>query len=305
MRALILVSIMTIVATISGHRKKIRSPSKQSIQAMCDDVKLRGFCLFDDLLKHIGTGNIKRLTRKCCDGSDAIKNAYIVTKNGDQIVKTSNGYFKPMEFDTCAIKGENFCTECCEVNGNWGHWSEYSQCSVTCGNGTRTRTRACDKPVSSNGCSDCVGMDTETQDCNTLCPAELCASFDGYEFDPATNICIKVFQNKLNFFGAKFQCEEDNATLFKMDSIAKRDFLALQLQGDKTFSFFLGAIDKNGQNEFIHLDGTAVDWIGEDPLPGNQDCVRFNRPRSEMDETYCYNMYKSVCEKDVTPTEAE
>ncbi|XP_050394362.1 uncharacterized protein LOC130010380 [Patella vulgata] len=302
MRALILVFIM---ATVCGHRNKIHSYFKSSIQTHCDGVKLRGFCLFGDQLKQFVTGNTKRLTRKCCSDSDAMENAYIVTKNGDQIVKTLNGFFKPMEFDTCAIKGENFCAKCCEVKSNWGNWSPFSQCSVTCGNGTRTRTRTCEKPASSHGCSDCVGVDTETQDCSTLCPAELCATFDGYEFDPATNICIKVFQNKLNFFGAKFQCEEDNGTLFKMDSTAKRDFLALQLQGDTTFSFFLGAIDKNGQNEFIHLDGTAVDWIGEAPLSGRQDCVRFNRPRSEMDETYCYSLYKSVCEKDVTATPSE
>ncbi|XP_050391165.2 MAM and LDL-receptor class A domain-containing protein 2 [Patella vulgata] len=125
MRALILVFFMITVTAIWGHRYKIRRHSRQSrynirrhskpsIHTTCDVIKRRGICLFYDQFKQFV--NIKRLNRKCCSDSDALKTAYIVTKNGDKIVKTCNGFFTPMEFDTCAIKGENFCPKCCKVN---------------------------------------------------------------------------------------------------------------------------------------------------------------------------------------------
>lgn len=31
-------------------------------------------------------------------------------------------------------------------DGNWGSWSEYGQCSQTCGGGLQFRTRECDNP---------------------------------------------------------------------------------------------------------------------------------------------------------------
>ncbi|XP_050410363.1 MAM and LDL-receptor class A domain-containing protein 1 [Patella vulgata] len=115
MRALILVFFMTTVTTILGHRYNIHQHSKPSIQTICNEAKQRGLCLFYDHFKQFVKGNIKRLNRKCCSYSDASKTAYIVTNSGDKIVKTCNGFFTPMEFDTCEIKGENFCPKCCKV----------------------------------------------------------------------------------------------------------------------------------------------------------------------------------------------
>lgn len=49
---------------------------------------------------------------------------------------------------------------CTPVDGDWTDWSE---CSVSCGGGTQTRT--CTDPAPSCGGADCVGSDT--QNCNT------------------------------------------------------------------------------------------------------------------------------------------
>ncbi|XP_060575688.1 coadhesin-like [Ruditapes philippinarum] len=51
------------------------------------------------------------------------------------------------------------------VNGNWGDWQTWSSCSVTCLQGTRSRSRNCDNPAASGGGAACSGDDTETANC--------------------------------------------------------------------------------------------------------------------------------------------
>jgi len=60
------------------------------------------------------------------------------------------------------------------VNGDWSAWAGWSGCDVTCGSGTKTRTRTCDNPKPEHGGDDCVGADHETGVCilNT-CPGKI------------------------------------------------------------------------------------------------------------------------------------
>lgn len=61
--------------------------------------------------------------------------------------------------------------KCClcffQVDGDWTPWSVWSDCSVTCGQGTHVRTRACINPPPRNNGSHCSGPDRETQYCQT------------------------------------------------------------------------------------------------------------------------------------------
>ena len=65
------------------------------------------------------------------------------------------------------------------VNGGYGQWGKWSECSVTCGSkkGTRRRDRLCDSPKPANGGKDCsrLGKDTETEECKpkvSKCPGK-------------------------------------------------------------------------------------------------------------------------------------
>lgn len=51
------------------------------------------------------------------------------------------------------------------VDGSWGHWSGYGNCSVVCGNGQKIRTRHCNNPEPLNGGRDCHGQRTDTISC--------------------------------------------------------------------------------------------------------------------------------------------
>ena len=60
------------------------------------------------------------------------------------------------------------------VNGGWGEWSDFTDCSAECGGGFTSRERACDSPAPFDGGADCVGQDTETLACNDEpCPSNV------------------------------------------------------------------------------------------------------------------------------------
>ena len=65
-----------------------------------------------------------------------------------------------------------------KVNGGWGEWHAWTECSVNCGRGEITRNRACDNPAPQHGGYLCTvdgsQTETETETCNqTPCPSKL------------------------------------------------------------------------------------------------------------------------------------
>ena len=84
----------------------------------------------------------------------------------------------PPEFGGMPCKGpQDETADCdtgvhCPIDGNWGHWSPYSQCNMDCGIGMQTRTRKCDSPMPLYGGSICFGANAEDIPCDTgkLCP---------------------------------------------------------------------------------------------------------------------------------------
>lgn len=57
------------------------------------------------------------------------------------------------------------------VDGQWGPWRGWSDCSQTCGGGTRNRTRLCNNPRPEFGGLDCAGDETEIEECSSQgCP---------------------------------------------------------------------------------------------------------------------------------------
>lgn len=60
------------------------------------------------------------------------------------------------------------------VHGNWGSWINSSDCSVSCGGGSRTRTRYCNDPSPDVYGLDCIGSNTSQIICNTdVCPSKI------------------------------------------------------------------------------------------------------------------------------------
>uniref|UniRef100_A0A8C7YMK6 Thrombospondin 1b n=1 Tax=Oryzias sinensis TaxID=183150 RepID=A0A8C7YMK6_9TELE len=65
----------------------------------------------------------------------------------------------------------------CPINGNWGPWSPWDLCTLTCGGGVQTRKRLCNNPAPLYGGKECVGEATDRQMCNKkACPVDGCLS---------------------------------------------------------------------------------------------------------------------------------
>merc|ERR1712062_649665 len=63
---------------------------------------------------------------------------------------------KHIELELCPNTFDNPRPTC---TSEFGSWTEWSECSTTCGKGTRNRTRTCQGPF------ECIGEDTETEAC--------------------------------------------------------------------------------------------------------------------------------------------
>ncbi|XP_034337070.2 SCO-spondin [Magallana gigas] len=61
----------------------------------------------------------------------------------------------------------------CPINGGFSFWSEWSQCSETCGGGVQGRNRSCTNPVPLYGGTECDGQRQDFLECNThKCPID-------------------------------------------------------------------------------------------------------------------------------------
>ncbi|TRY83537.1 hypothetical protein DNTS_016252, partial [Danionella cerebrum] len=63
------------------------------------------------------------------------------------------------------------CDKRFKQDGGWSHWSPWSACSVSCGEGVVTRIRLCNSPTPQMGGRDCSGDGRQTQSCREkACP---------------------------------------------------------------------------------------------------------------------------------------
>ena len=64
------------------------------------------------------------------------------------------------------------------VDGRYSQWSAWSQCSVTCGNGTQLRSRSCTNPPPADNGAPCKEHSEESR----ICTSENCTRLTGTIF---------------------------------------------------------------------------------------------------------------------------
>eukprot|EP00794_Sanderia_malayensis_P015773 gene15773-17365_t len=78
----------------------------------------------------------------------------------------------------------------CPVNGGYETWSEYSECSKSCGNGSRTRFRNCINPPPTWGGKNCDELGNSEE--ITLCNTHNCPINGGYSGWSSWTKCSKT-----------------------------------------------------------------------------------------------------------------
>ena len=71
------------------------------------------------------------------------------------------------------------------VHGGFTNWSMWSACTLSCGTGSQSRSRACTNPTPMHGGNDCSGAVEETLNCNT----QMCPIHGGYSTWSLWTIC--------------------------------------------------------------------------------------------------------------------
>ncbi|XP_030633968.1 A disintegrin and metalloproteinase with thrombospondin motifs 8 [Chanos chanos] len=109
-------------------------------------------------------------------------------KDGQSLCTTRNGSLPWADGTACAPNRACLNSACMPaeevfrprepVNGDWGEWGPWQECSRTCGGGIMFSYRECTNPVPQNGGKYCEGQRVRYQSCNT--PA--CADKHGKSF---------------------------------------------------------------------------------------------------------------------------
>ncbi|NXU50379.1 HMCN1 protein, partial [Turnix velox] len=85
----------------------------------------------------------------------------------------------------------------CPVDGNWSEWGLWEECSKSCGQGNRTRTRTCSNPAAQHGGKPCNGSAVESVICHIRpCPVD--GEWSSWmPWGPCSETCGKGTQTRL------------------------------------------------------------------------------------------------------------
>uniref|UniRef100_A0A3Q3F4P0 SCO-spondin n=1 Tax=Labrus bergylta TaxID=56723 RepID=A0A3Q3F4P0_9LABR len=93
----------------------------------------------------------------------------------------------------------------CDRDGGWSQWSNWTDCTKSCGGGVKSRRRECDSPSPEGEGNYCEGLGTEVIACNTAhCPVAPCSQVPGTVFSSCGPSCPRSCDDLAH---CEWQCE--------------------------------------------------------------------------------------------------
>lgn len=127
--------------------------------------------------------------RRCCDS--------------DPICRWTQ-YPSPLNVSTCVCK----CVCFTSVDGNWGSWQPWGECSASCGGGERTRVRLCNNPSPNSGGRACPGDASQLSRCN----AQACPGWTLVPCQVQFSVPLAGFPNGLSLFHQEGRSRPEEAS---------------------------------------------------------------------------------------------
>ncbi|XP_041357904.1 uncharacterized protein LOC121374862 isoform X2 [Gigantopelta aegis] len=132
-------------------------------------------------LKRISNGSMAApLYRKYITEYFADPDMTSVTPQCDMFNDTSAGFcfvYVSMARNGAVEEQKQLCLSAHpDSDGGWSSWSMWSECTVTCGKGKRSRFRMCDSPYPLHGGRFCSGQTVQWRECHKACPESFPAS---------------------------------------------------------------------------------------------------------------------------------
>ncbi|XP_059089000.1 coadhesin-like isoform X1 [Tigriopus californicus] len=89
----------------------------------------------------------------------------------------------------------------CPIDGGWGEWTSWGECSGTCGTTTMSRNRECSNPPMKHNGKPCPGQMKEFQQCEFLGPCPIHGAWtDWSSWTPCTKSCDSGLQSRNRSF---------------------------------------------------------------------------------------------------------
>ena len=101
------------------------------------------------------------------------------------IGRSCSGIGRSSETIPCFVKN-------CPVDGGFTSWSEFEDCTVSCGGGVMRRVRRCSDPEPQFGGKDCEGDTEETRTCNEEIPCPIDGGFSDWSDFTACSVTCGV-----------------------------------------------------------------------------------------------------------------